>query len=191
MARQKKVNPAMSHIKEMIENRTQAREDIKARLARQADAEIALHTKSLYEAIFEEFPDAGDSEISNSVGVSRNTIYLWRRDYVENYRGRVLHGASIEEVKAIIPPKVAPIYDVEKVSWEGRDRLVFDVKGSHLHVITYDSFGYGDTPEEADIDEMMMRRTPTPNERPDWLTDEVLKAEAERFDVNIPFAPWN
>lgn len=186
MARKKKVNEKLAHVADMIANRDKVRDEIKAAHAAQLDKALRDHNASIYAAMFDAFPDAGDSEIANSIGKSRNTVYLWRKDYRENYvQGLALPTVDRSPVKA-----AATKHPARKVAWEGMDRLVFDSEQGDLHLITYEAIGYGDSAEEADEQEIASRRDGG-NVFPDWLTDDLIKSEAARLDVVVALAPWN
>lgn len=190
MARKKKINEGMKHVGDMILNRDRARAEIKDRMALELEEQLRLHTLKIYEAMFKDFPDAGDSEISNSTGVSRNTVYLWRRDYYNNYLGEGRPKKSaVDQVG--VHSEVVPEYEFTKQVWEGLDRLVFRFSGKQLHVITYDAVAYATSAEEADELEMKNRQNGTPDERPEWLTDDVLRDAAKKADVRLALAPWS
>lgn len=188
MARTKAFNPGMAHIAVMLKSRDDARAEARKRVSEMVEESVKGHTAQIYEAIFKDFPDAGDSEIANSIGVSRNTVYLWRKDYKDNFEGRAI-GSSPEVTPAA--SAVAPPFTANKVTWEGMDRLVASFSGKNLHFITYEDIAYGDSPAEADEREMENRRNKTPDQRPNWLTDEVLESMCEDAGVKLALAPWN
>lgn len=186
MPRKKKVNDKIAHVADMIANRDKVRDEIKAAHAAQLDKALRDHNASIYAALFDQFPDAGDSEIANSIGKSRNTVYLWRKDYRDNY----VQGLALPVVDGSVPKIKATDHPARKITWEGLDRLVFDSEHGDLHLITYESIGYGNSAEEADEQEIAARREGG-NIFPDWLSDDLIKSEAERLDVVVALAPWN
>lgn len=186
MARKKKINEKMAHVAEMIANRDKARDEIKAAHAAQLDKALRDYNASIYAALFDEFPDAGDSEIANSIGKSRNTVYLWRKDYRDNY----VQGLALPAVSSTPAKAASSVHPARKVTWEGMDRLVFPSDQGDLHLITYEAIGYGDSAEEADEQEIAARREGG-NVFPEWLTDDLIKSEAARLDVMVALAPWN
>lgn len=186
MARKKKINEKMAHVAEMIANRDKVRDEIKAAHAAQLDKALRDHNASIYAALFDQFPEAGDSEIANSIGKSRNTVYLWRKDYRDNY----VQGLALPVADGAPSKPADTSRQARKVTWEGMDRLVFPSTSTDLHLITYEAIGYGVDAEEADLDEIRSRADGG-HIFPSWLTPELIQAESKRLDVKVALAPWN
>lgn len=185
MARTRKYNENMGELKEAITRYMGEQAEVRHHYARLAEEELEKRRQRVLDLMFVVHADAGPSEIANSTGISRSTVVRWRDEFLQAQKAKV--AARVE------PEVVADDAEDSELRWNYRSDKYDGTPTAYLEVwegdeqyrlwiLTGEDFGIGYTPQEADGNHV---------ERPEWLTDEVLREAVDATGVRLLLAPWN
>lgn len=85
MARQKMTNPEIEALAPLFDERLANHRRIDREHREMAAKAKEAYEYDLFKTLFVDHAYAGDSEIANSLGISRSTAINWRRDFNEKY----------------------------------------------------------------------------------------------------------
>jgi len=177
MARAKKVNAELYDVAQAVSKYQGASTLIRAKYLAAAEAEIAELRHSVQRMIAVEYADVGPSEMANSVGLSRSTVIRWRADWQERFGG--LESIAQAPVKAAVVNDDVMTYGF--VTYEGMNTAYIERDGKRLFLLTGEDFGHGDTVVEAEANKV---------DRPDWLTEQVMRDAIDATGAHLMLAPW-
>lgn len=170
MARKKAYNPNMGELRDMVARYMGSSREIRAKHAAAAEREIDALRHEVQRKMVTDFAGSGPSEIANSTGLSRSTVVRWRDEFLEKFGG----------IMPTPEPQVAEL-TFGFQSWEGRNTAYIEGGIERLFLLTGEDFGMGDTVEEAEANKV---------DRPDWLTDDLMRQAVEETGVKLMLAPW-
>lgn len=170
MGRKASFNTQMEELSTAIAKYMGNRVLIRARYAAMAEKEIADQRTEIQRRMFTEFPEAGPSEFANSTGLSRSTVIRW----MEEFKGRHLNVLP----DAAVTPAGHGTYGIE-----GTTAYVIH-EGRRLYLLTGDTFGYGESVEDADRPGNLITA-------PEWLTEDVMREAVEATGATLMYAPWD
>lgn len=170
MGRKIAYNPEMAELGELVARYMGNRTIIRARYAALAEKEIADQRVELQRRMVTDFPDAGPSEFANSIGLSRSTVIRWLEEYAERHLN--VQSDAAEE---------RPGHGAYGI--EGETAYVMH-DGRRLYLLTGDTFGYGESVEDADRPGNLITA-------PEWLTEDVMREAVEATGATLMYAPWD
>lgn len=179
MGRKKLVSESMGELIEAIGDFRQAEATIKAHYLALAEQEIAEKRERVMEMMFVKHRDSGASEIANTTGLSRSTVIRWRKDWEAKLPEfepvpQQVEPAEVEEPEATEPEF---LFTKERDTDSNVDYHVVtnELTGESVYLIWHETFGAGETPEDAKS-----------IERPEWLTDEVIQKAEDTLGFPVP-----
>lgn len=175
MPRAKSYNEALIPLAERISGYRAKAAKVRADYAARAEAEIAKQRAEIQREVAVDYANIGPSEMANSTGLSRSTVIRWRKDWAEE-NGDVDITKLIEDAEA--GPEVGQ-FGFE--TWEGINTAYIETDGTRLFLLTGEDFGYGQTVVEAERNKV---------QRPDWLTDDLMREAVDATGVTLMLAPW-
>lgn len=176
MGRNASFNPEMAALGEVIAKYMGNRTVIRARYAAMAEKEIADQRVEIQRRMLTEFPDAGPSEFANSTGLSRSTVIRW----LEEAKSRHLNLGDENVVQ--VNPGTGMAFGAEDYNGS---RVAYIVHGGkRLYLLMGDTFGYGETAEQADQPGNLITA-------PEWLTEDLMREAVESTGATLLYAPWN
>lgn len=170
MGRKIAYNSDMSEIRDLIAKYMGDQRTIRARYAARAEQEIADQRAELQRLMFTDFPYAGPSEFANSTGLSRSTVIRWSEEYAAR---RLEHDENVVHVSSD-----SPVFGKEG------DTAYIVHEGRRLYLLMGDTFGYGETVEEADTPGNLITA-------PEWLTEDLMRQAVDTTGATLMYAPWD
>ena len=190
MARTRKINENMGDLAEAIQEYQGAQATIRAKYALLAEQEITARRKRVLDLMFITHAGAGPSEIANSTGVSRSTVIRWRDEFAASREalieeGNRVHaevGAEVSEYSKPVAHDFGGFFNFGREDYDGTPTAYVQVGMDQVWLLTGEDFGEGGTPHEAEDNRI---------DRPDWLTDELMREAVEATGVRLMLAPWS
>ncbi|AHL18555.1 hypothetical protein ISF9_085 [Microbacterium phage vB_MoxS-ISF9] len=185
MARTRRYNSDMQPLREKIADYMGKQTEIRAHYAMLAEQEIAKLRDEVLDEMFIVHAGAGPSEIANSTGVSRTTVIRWRKEFMERMAENLEAGedvaAAVEQVVAdkTLPDK--PYTEIGSEKYDGYPTAYAVTPDGPLWLLTGEDFGIGESPYEAEDNRV---------DRPDWMTDDVMRKIVYEANVKLMLAPW-
>lgn len=156
---------------------------VRARHALLAEQEIAKARADLLDVMFIDYAKAGPSEIANSTGISRSTIIRWRKEWLESQPDREPTDVQVE----VEADDAVEVESVEEFAF-GADMSSANYMtnwiehgGERVYLLTGEDFAIAETIDDAEQ---------TTSERPEWLTDDIMRQAQDATGAKIMFAPW-
>lgn len=160
---------------------------VRAHHARLAEEEIASARQNLLDVMFVKYANSGPSEIANSTGISRSTIIRWRDEWLKSTLG--------EEVKPVAEEAEVEVESIIEAEVEAVEQFTFGAEmssanymtnwiehgGERVYLLTGEDFAIAETIDDAEQ---------TTSERPEWLTDDIMRQAEDATGAKIMFAPW-
>lgn len=173
MPRKAAFNPNMADLRALVDKYMGNQRTIRARYAAMAEREIADQRVEIQRRMATEFPNAGPSEFANSLGVGRSTIIRWLDEWANRHLDVASHDENVAHVSSDSP-----------VFGKDGDTAYVIHEGRRLYLLTGDTFGYGETVEEADTPGNLITA-------PEWLTEDLMRQAVDTTGAILMYAPWD